>query len=109
LEQGQWDERLIDCAGESTRTAVGRTFSSMELIIQELQSFTLQMEEVLFYEDLHGVLARVHTEMPSSFVWLFQHIFSDTLALMVSLMLSLVAACAVPTPATCGPSDSMML
>jgi hypothetical protein len=89
LEQGRWDERLIDCAGESARAAVGRAFSSMVLIIRELQSFTLQMREALFYEDLQGVLARVHSEMHASFVWLFQHIFSGTPALMVSLMLLL--------------------
>ncbi|CAD6235898.1 unnamed protein product [Miscanthus lutarioriparius] len=89
LEQGQWDERLIDCAGESARAAVGRAFSSMVLIIRELQSFTLQMREALSYEDLQGVLARVHAEMHASFVWLFQHIFSGTPALMVSLMLLL--------------------
>nr|ACR36327.1 unknown [Zea mays] len=39
LEQGRWNERLIDCAGESARAAVGRAFSSMVLIIRELQSF----------------------------------------------------------------------
>jgi hypothetical protein len=86
---GRWDERLIDCAGESARAAVGRAFSSMVLMIRELQSFTLQMREALFYEDLQGVLARVHAEMHASFVWLFQHIFSGTPALMVSLMLLL--------------------
>jgi len=89
LEQGRWDERLIDCAGESARAAVGRAFSSMVLIIRELQSFTLQMRESLLYEDLQGVLARVHAEMHASFVWLFQHIFAGTPALMVSLMLLL--------------------
>ncbi|XP_062226471.1 uncharacterized protein LOC133924781 [Phragmites australis] len=89
LERGRWDERLVDCAGESARAAVGRAFSSMVLIIRELQSFTLQMREVLFYEDLQVVLARVHAEMHASFVWLFQHIFSGTPALMISLMLLL--------------------
>ncbi|WVZ68122.1 hypothetical protein U9M48_017103 [Paspalum notatum var. saurae] len=110
LEQGRWDERLIDCAGESARAAVGRAFSSMVLIIRELQSFTLQMREALFYEDLQVVLARVHAEMHASFVWLFQHIFSGTPALMVSLMLllanftvysmgdSVAAAAALPPP-----------
>uniref|UniRef100_A0A0D9YHG5 Uncharacterized protein n=1 Tax=Oryza glumipatula TaxID=40148 RepID=A0A0D9YHG5_9ORYZ len=88
-QQGRWDERLIDCAGESARGAVGRAFSSMVLIIRELQSFTLQMRQALFYEDLQRVLARVHAEMHASFVWLFQHIFSGTPALMVSVMLLL--------------------
>ncbi|XP_062207488.1 uncharacterized protein LOC133909187 [Phragmites australis] len=89
LERARWDERLIDCTGESASTAVGRAFSSMVLIIRELQSFMLQMREALFYEDQQGVLARVHAEMHASFVWLFQHIFSGTPALMVSLMLLL--------------------
>jgi len=89
LEQGRWDERLMDRAGESARAAVGRAFASMVLIIRELQSFTLQMREALLYEDLQGVLARVHAEMHASFVWLFQHIFAGTPALMVSLMLLL--------------------
>ncbi|KAL6616398.1 hypothetical protein ACP70R_038668 [Stipagrostis hirtigluma subsp. patula] len=89
LERGRWDERLIDCAGESARAAVARAFSSMVFIIRELQSFTLQMRETLLYEDLQGVLARVHAEMHDSFVWLFQHIFSGTPALMVSVMLLL--------------------
>ncbi|KAL6840211.1 hypothetical protein ACP4OV_030021 [Aristida adscensionis] len=90
LERGRWEERLIDRAGESARAAVGRAFSSMVLIIRELQSFTLQMREALVYgEDLQGVLARVHAEMHASFVWLFQHIFAGTPALMVSLMLLL--------------------
>ncbi|KAK3162513.1 hypothetical protein QOZ80_1BG0090410 [Eleusine coracana subsp. coracana] len=80
---------LMDRAGESARAAVGRAFSSMVLMIRELQSFTLQMREAVLYEDLQGVLSRVHAEMHASFVWLFQHIFSGTPALMVSLMLLL--------------------
>ncbi|CAO2167094.1 unnamed protein product [Urochloa humidicola] len=91
LEQGRWgdERRLVDRAGESARAAVGRAFASMVLIIRELQSFTLQMREALLYEDLQTVLARVHAEMHASFVWLFQHIFAGTPALMVSLMLLL--------------------
>lgn len=88
-QRGRWDERLIDCADESARGAVGRAFSSMVLIIRELQSFALQMRQALFYEDLESVLARVHAEMDASFVWLFQHIFAGTPALMVSVMLLL--------------------
>jgi hypothetical protein len=78
-----WDERLLGSAGES----VGRAFSSMVLIVRELQSFALQqMRDDL---QLQGVLARVEGEMHASFVWLFQHIFASTPALMVSLMLLL--------------------
>uniref|UniRef100_A0A0E0L367 Uncharacterized protein n=1 Tax=Oryza punctata TaxID=4537 RepID=A0A0E0L367_ORYPU len=84
--QTRWDERLLGSAGDS----VGRAFSSMVLIVRELQSFALQqMREAMLGDDLQGVLARVHGEMHASFVWLFQHIFAGTPALMVSLMLLL--------------------
>ncbi|XP_062231525.1 uncharacterized protein LOC133928983 isoform X2 [Phragmites australis] len=84
--QSLWDERLLGSAGES----VGRAFSSMVLIVRELQSFALhQMRDALLCDDLQGVLARVQGEMHASFVWLFQHIFAGTPALMVSLMLLL--------------------
>ncbi|GJN14562.1 hypothetical protein PR202_gb01405 [Eleusine coracana subsp. coracana] len=83
----RWDERLllVGCpAGES----VGRAFSSMVLIVRELQSFALrQMRDALRCDD--GVLARVQAEMHASFVWLFQHIFAGTPALMLALMLLL--------------------
>jgi hypothetical protein len=88
-QQLERDARLVDRAGESARAAVARAFSSMVLMIRELQSFALRMRESLLYEDLQGVLARVHAEMHASFVWLFQHIFAGTPALMVSLMLLL--------------------
>uniref|UniRef100_A0A0D9WH51 Uncharacterized protein n=1 Tax=Leersia perrieri TaxID=77586 RepID=A0A0D9WH51_9ORYZ len=105
-QQARWDERLLGSAGES----VGRAFSSMVLIVRELQSFALRQmrDAMLCGDDLQGVLARVHGEMHASFVWLFQHIFAGTPALMVSLMLllanftvhsmghSLAAAAAVP-------------
>ncbi|EAY98243.1 hypothetical protein OsI_20153 [Oryza sativa Indica Group] len=84
--QTRWDERLLGSAGDS----VGRAFSSMVLIVRELQSFALQqMREAMLGDDLQSVLARVHGEMHASFVWLFQHIFAGTPALMVSLMLLL--------------------
>ncbi|CAM0955280.1 unnamed protein product [Alopecurus aequalis] len=84
----RWDERLrLGSTGES----VGRAFSSMVLIVRELQSFALQqMQEVMLCgDDLQAVLARAHGEMHDSFVWLFQHIFAGTPALMLSLMLLL--------------------
>ncbi|WVZ98777.1 hypothetical protein U9M48_044166 [Paspalum notatum var. saurae] len=83
----RWDDGgLLGSAGES----VGRAFSSMVLIVRELQSFALQqMRDALLCDDLQGVLARVQGEMHASFVWLFQHIFAGTPALMVSLMLLL--------------------
>lgn len=102
--QTRWDERLLDSAGDS----MGRTFLSMVLIVQELQSFALQqMREAMLGDNQQGVLARVHGEMHASFVWLFQDIFAGTLALMVSPMLllanfivhswvSVAAAAAIP-------------
>ncbi|CAN6359916.1 unnamed protein product [Urochloa humidicola] len=86
-QQPRWDEGLLGSAGES----VGRAFSSMVLIVRELQSFALrQMRDALLCDDnLQGVLARVQGEMHASFVWLFQHIFAGTPALMLSLMLLL--------------------
>uniref|UniRef100_A0A0D3G8B9 Uncharacterized protein n=1 Tax=Oryza barthii TaxID=65489 RepID=A0A0D3G8B9_9ORYZ len=101
--QTRWDERLLGSAGDS----VGRAFSSMVLIVRELQSFALQqMREAMLGDDLQSVLARVHGEMHASFVWLFQHIFAGTPALMVSLMLllanftvhSMVSAAAAAIP-----------
>ncbi|KAJ1263162.1 hypothetical protein BS78_09G162600 [Paspalum vaginatum] len=84
--QPRWDDGLLGSAGES----VGRAFSSMVLIVRELQSFALQqMRDALLCDDLQGVLARVQGEMHASFVWLFQHIFAGTPALMLSLMLLL--------------------
>ncbi|KAB2599580.1 hypothetical protein D8674_009851 [Pyrus ussuriensis x Pyrus communis] len=47
----------------------------MVFIIRELHSYTLQMREILFFEDLQGILSRVHKEMQASFVWLFQQVF----------------------------------
>ncbi|CAN6346643.1 unnamed protein product [Urochloa humidicola] len=86
-QQPRWDEGLLGSAGDS----VGRAFSSMVLIVRELQSFALrQMRDALLCDDnLLGVLARVQGEMHASFVWLFQHIFAGTPALMLSLMLLL--------------------
>ncbi|KAL8140966.1 hypothetical protein V2J09_006987 [Rumex salicifolius] len=74
---------------ESAYCSVKKAFSSMVFIIQELHSYTLQMREFLFYEDLQGILARVHKEMHASFVWLFQQVFSHTPTLMVYVMILL--------------------
>ncbi|KAJ8477891.1 hypothetical protein OPV22_021618 [Ensete ventricosum] len=57
----------------------------MVFMIRELQSYTLQMREVLFREDLQGILSRVTREMNSSSVWLFRQVFSCTPMLMLLL------------------------
>ncbi|KAL9992990.1 hypothetical protein Hdeb2414_s0023g00624011 [Helianthus debilis subsp. tardiflorus] len=61
----------------------------MVFIIRELQSYTLQMRELLYYEDLQHILVRVQKEMNASFVWLFQQVFSQTPTLMVYVMILL--------------------
>ncbi|KAA3458572.1 Tetratricopeptide repeat-like superfamily protein [Gossypium australe] len=84
----QWQEGFRD-AGESAYCSMKKAFSSMVFIIRELHSYTLQMRELLFYEDLQGVLVRVQKEMHASFVWLFQQVFSHTPTLMVYVMVLL--------------------
>ncbi|XP_008785396.1 uncharacterized protein LOC103704041 [Phoenix dactylifera] len=76
-------------AGESACCSVMKAFSSMVFIVRELHSFALQMRWTLLYEDLQGILVKVQQEIHTSFVWLFQRIFSCTPTLMVSLMLLL--------------------
>ncbi|XP_028784665.1 uncharacterized protein LOC114740644 [Neltuma alba] len=84
----QWKEGFKE-AGESACCSVKKAFSSMVFIIRELHSYTLQMREILFYEDLQGILDRVQKEMHASFVWLFQQVFSHTPTLMVYVMILL--------------------
>lgn len=84
----QWQEGFRE-AGESAYCSVKKAFSSMVFMIRELQSYTLQMREVLFYEDLQEILVRVQREMNASFVWLFQQVFSHTPTLMVYVMILL--------------------
>lgn len=84
----QWQEGFRD-AGELTYCSVKKAFSSMVFIIQELHSHTLMMREMLFYEDLQGIIGRVQKEMQASFVWLFQRVFSHTPTLMVYVMILL--------------------
>ncbi|XP_043702535.1 uncharacterized protein LOC122652757 [Telopea speciosissima] len=84
----QWEEGFIE-AGEFAYCSVKKAFSSMVFIIRELHSYTLQMRELLFYEDLQDILARVQKEMHASFVWLFQQVFSHTPTLMVYVMILL--------------------
>ncbi|GMI97170.1 hypothetical protein like AT2G29670 [Hibiscus trionum] len=110
----QWQEGFRE-AGETAYCSVKKAFSSMVFIIRELQSYTLHMRELLYYEDLQGILVRVQKEMHASFVWLFQQVFSHTPTLMVYVMILLAnysvhsmgsnaalaaAAAANPTPGT---------
>ncbi|XP_002525619.2 uncharacterized protein LOC8276385 [Ricinus communis] len=81
----RWQEEFR----ESAYCSVKKAFSSMVFIIRELHSYTLQMRELLFTQDLQGVLVRVQKEMHASFVWLFQQVFSHTPTLMVYVMILL--------------------
>ncbi|WZY90012.1 hypothetical protein YC2023_046747 [Brassica napus] len=82
----KWEEGVKKSKAFSS---MSKAFSSMVFMIRELQSFTLHMREVLFYEDLQGILLRVREEMHASFVWLFQQVFSATPTLMVYVMILL--------------------
>ncbi|KAK8601665.1 hypothetical protein V6N13_058651 [Hibiscus sabdariffa] len=84
----QWQEGFRE-AGESAYCSMKKAFSSMVFIIRELHCYTLHMRELLYYEDLQGILARVQNEMHASFVWLFQQVFSHTPTLMVYVMILL--------------------
>lgn len=84
----KWKEGFKE-AGESAYSSMKKAFSSMVFIIRELQCYTLQMREILYYEDLQGILQRVQREMHASFVWLFQQVFSHTPTLMVYVMILL--------------------
>ncbi|KAJ7959791.1 Tetratricopeptide repeat (TPR)-like superfamily protein [Quillaja saponaria] len=84
----QWKQGFRE-AGESAYCSVNKAFSSMVFIIRELQSYSLQMREILYYEDLQGILSRVQKEMHASFVWLFQQVFSPTPTLMMYVMILL--------------------
>ncbi|KAI3974580.1 hypothetical protein MKX01_020352 [Papaver californicum] len=84
--KNQWKEGFRE-VGESACCSMKKAFSSMVFILRELHSYTLQMRELLYYEDLQGIIGRVHREIHASFVWLFQQIFSHTPTLMVYVMI----------------------
>ncbi|GER28077.1 tetratricopeptide repeat protein [Striga asiatica] len=84
----QWQAEITE-ARDTACCSVKKAFSSMVFIIRELHCYTLQMREILFYEDLQGILANVQKEMHASFVWLFQKVFSQTPTLMMYLMILL--------------------
>ncbi|KAH7672899.1 TPR-like protein [Dioscorea alata] len=88
IEGKKWEEEFMD-ASESACSSVKKAFSSMVFIVHELQSYALQMRQLLSYQDLERILDRVRREMHASFVWLFQKVFSCTPTLMLSLMILL--------------------
>ncbi|KAL2539895.1 Tetratricopeptide repeat (TPR)-like superfamily protein [Abeliophyllum distichum] len=82
-------EEVFTHSEDSVCCSVKKAFASMVFIVVELQSYALQMREALCHEDLEIIIAKVQKEMHSSFVWLFQHVFSRTPALMIYLMILL--------------------
>ncbi|GAB2236402.1 hypothetical protein Droror1_Dr00028247, partial [Drosera rotundifolia] len=88
VKNGQWREGLIN-ASETAYCSIRAAFSSMVFMIRELYGFTIQLRELLYYEDLDKIWERVKKEMHASFVWLFQQVFSCTLTLMVYVMIFL--------------------
>ncbi|KAH9603844.1 hypothetical protein KSS87_005964 [Heliosperma pusillum] len=87
-KKNQWRKNVTEI-GESACCSVKKAFSSMVFIIRELHSYSMQIREALFFEDLQGILIRVHEEMHASFVWLFQQVFSHTPTLMLYVMILL--------------------
>ncbi|KAK6122068.1 hypothetical protein DH2020_044191 [Rehmannia glutinosa] len=87
----QWEEgiTLTDSKESSGYCSVKTAFASMVFIVVELQSYALQMREALCHEDLEIISSKVQKEMHSSFVWLFQQVFSRTPALMLHVMILL--------------------
>lgn len=84
----QCEEGFTD-SKESAYCSVKAAFASMVFIIVELQSCALHMREALCHEDLEIITSKVQKEMHSSFVWLFQQVFSRTPALMLHVMILL--------------------
>ncbi|XP_038992032.1 uncharacterized protein LOC120115375 [Hibiscus syriacus] len=84
----KWKEGFVD-AGEFAYCSVKKAFSSLVLIIRELQSYTLVIREGLNCEDLIDAMNKMQRDLTLTFVWLFQQVFSTTPTLMVYVMLLL--------------------
>ncbi|CAI9767535.1 unnamed protein product [Fraxinus pennsylvanica] len=82
-------EKAFTYSQDSVCCSMEKAFASMVFIIVELQSYALQMREASCHEDLEIIIARVQKEMHSTFVWLFQQVFSRTPALMIYVMILL--------------------
>ncbi|CAN6443013.1 unnamed protein product [Victoria cruziana] len=87
--KGKGNGRYQGGVSESAYCSMKKAFSSMVFIIRELQSYTLRIRQLLFYEDLQGIVENVQKEIHASFVWLFQQVFSCTPTLMVYVMILL--------------------
>lgn len=84
----KWKEGFGD-AEDFAYCSVNKAFSSLVFIIRELQACALHIREGLYCEDLKEIISKMQREMNSSFVWLFQQVFSRTPTLMVYVMILL--------------------
>ncbi|KAL2643855.1 hypothetical protein R1flu_011442 [Riccia fluitans] len=81
---------VMATVGEGTCCSIKKAFDSMVFMIRALQNCAFEMREIFVStKDVQSVLAMVQREMQSSFVWLFQQVFSCTPTLMVSVMILL--------------------
>lgn len=74
---------------QSAFCSIERAFSLTVFMIRELQTYALQIRQILLREDLHEVIGMVQREMQISFVWLFQQVFSSTPIFMVAVLILL--------------------
>ncbi|KAL0341299.1 UNVERIFIED_CONTAM: hypothetical protein Sradi_4646700 [Sesamum radiatum] len=85
----QREEGFTESKESPAYCSVKTAFASMVFIVVELQSYALHMREALCHEDLEIISSKVQKEMHSSFVWLFQQVFSRTPVLMLHVMILL--------------------
>ncbi|KAL0402888.1 UNVERIFIED_CONTAM: hypothetical protein Sradi_1929600 [Sesamum radiatum] len=85
----QREEGFTESKESPAYCSMKTAFASMVFIVVELQSYALHMREALCHEDLEIISSKVQKEMHSSFVWLFQQVFSRTPVLMLHVMILL--------------------
>lgn len=85
----QWGESSREVGQYTAFSSVNKAFSSMVFIIHELHSYALSIGGCLYCEDFKDIISKVQREMNSSFVWLFQQVFSKSPTLVVYVMILL--------------------
>ncbi|KAF3433493.1 hypothetical protein FNV43_RR24595 [Rhamnella rubrinervis] len=88
MKQKKLEESFRE-AGEFTYCSVNKAFSSMVIIVRELQSYALSIRGSLYCENLEETIRKVQREINASFVWLFAQVFSRTPSLMIYVMVLL--------------------
>ncbi|RAL51284.1 hypothetical protein DM860_010786 [Cuscuta australis] len=81
----QWEVR--DLGESSSSCSFGNAFSSMVSIIVELQTYALKMMEVLWDKDMESIITKAQRDIRSTYIWIFQRVFSQTPALMLYVMI----------------------